>query len=242
LAFFSRQLHKAEKNYATIDRELLGIHEATLHFRYFLEGRKFTVFTDHRPIVAAIKKKSELKSGRQSRQLATISEFTTDIQHVAGKENVVADALSRSPIPYQINAIQPGPTLNAMTRTLRAIGQPSPIFSSKTSLLMEEVSLFCVMCLLAWLDPWSRNSGVGEFLIQCIHCLIQVLVPQRRSSPPNSFGMVLANRLPSGLGHAFNVNGPKYTNTPKPHSPNSSPPNVVSATFTLTWWGLFLNR
>ena len=79
LAFFSRQLNKAERNYATIDRELLGIHSAVLHFRYFLEGRDFTVYTDHKPIVAAMKKKSELKSGRQSRHLATISEFTTDI-------------------------------------------------------------------------------------------------------------------------------------------------------------------
>ena len=98
LAFFSRQLKKAEKNYSTIDRELLGIHSAILHFRYFLEGRDFTVYTDHKPLVAAMKKKSELKSGRQSRHLATISEFTTDIQHVAGKENVVADALSRAPV------------------------------------------------------------------------------------------------------------------------------------------------
>ena len=132
LAFFSRQLNKAERNYATIDRELLGIHSAILHFRYFLEGRDFTVFTDHKPIVAAIKKKSELKSGRQSRHLATISEFTTDIQHVAGKDNVVADALSRVAIntvdqqtapliedqenafpqvpcfPVPVNAIKPG--------------------------------------------------------------------------------------------------------------------------------------
>ena len=98
LAFFSRQLNKAERNYSTIDRELLGIHSAVLHFRYFLEGRDFTVYTDHKPIVAAIKKKSELKSGRQSRHLATISEFTTDIQHVSGKDNVVADALSRASI------------------------------------------------------------------------------------------------------------------------------------------------
>ena len=82
----------------TIDRELLGIHAAILHFRYFLEGREFTVYTDHKPIVAAIKKKTELKSGRQSRHLATISEFTTDIQHVTGKDNVVADALSRAPV------------------------------------------------------------------------------------------------------------------------------------------------
>ena len=116
LAFFSRQLNKAERNYATIDRELLGIHSAVLHFRYFLEGRDFTVYTDHKPIVAAMKKKSELKSGRQSRHLATISEFTTDIQHVSGKDNVVADALSRAAIS----------TVNQQTAPLFASPQLQP--------------------------------------------------------------------------------------------------------------------
>ena len=119
LAFFSRQLSKAERNYSTFDRELHGIHAAILHFRYFLEGTDFTVYTDHKPLVAAMKKKSELKSGRQSRHLATISEFTTDIQHVSGKDNVVADALSRAPIgtgdqqtaePFgSQEAVSPGP-------------------------------------------------------------------------------------------------------------------------------------
>ncbi len=51
-----------------VDRELLGVHSAILHFRYFLEGREFTMFTDHNPIVSAMKKKTELKSGRQTRQ------------------------------------------------------------------------------------------------------------------------------------------------------------------------------
>merc|ERR1712020_83105 len=51
LAFFSRQLRKSERNYATFDRELLGIYLAIKHFCYFVEGRVFTVFTDHKPIV-----------------------------------------------------------------------------------------------------------------------------------------------------------------------------------------------
>ena len=38
LSLFSRQLNKTEIGYTTIDRELLGVHSAILHFRYFLEG------------------------------------------------------------------------------------------------------------------------------------------------------------------------------------------------------------
>ena len=49
LAFFSRQLRKPETKYSAVDRELLAIHLAMRHFRYFLEGRRFAVFTDHKP-------------------------------------------------------------------------------------------------------------------------------------------------------------------------------------------------
>ena len=42
LAFFSRQLCKPKRIYATFDREFLGIHLAIKHFRYFLEGRTQT--------------------------------------------------------------------------------------------------------------------------------------------------------------------------------------------------------
>lgn len=76
LAFFSRQLRNTERKYATFDRELLSIMRAIKHFRYFIEGRKFTVFTDHMPIFAALRKTSEPTSGRQARQLAAIAEAT----------------------------------------------------------------------------------------------------------------------------------------------------------------------
>ena len=60
-----------------------------------LEGRDFFVLTDHKPLTFAFQQKLERASPRQCRQLTYISEFTTDIRHVPGKDNVVADALSR---------------------------------------------------------------------------------------------------------------------------------------------------
>lgn len=96
LAFFSRQLRDSEKKYSTFDRELLGLFLATRHFRFLLEGRRFTAFVDHKPLTFAMTKTAEPWSGRQQRQLSAISEFTTDIQHVSGKDNSVADCLSRA--------------------------------------------------------------------------------------------------------------------------------------------------
>ncbi len=95
LAFFSRQLRQAEIKYSAFDRELLALYLAIKHFRHWLEGRDFVVFTDHKPLSFVMSKISDAWSARQQRHLSYISEYTTNIQHIAGKENVVADTLSR---------------------------------------------------------------------------------------------------------------------------------------------------
>ena len=97
LAFFSKAFKPSECKYSAFDRELLAVHAAIRHFRYFLEGRSFTVFTDHKPLTTALLKSTDAHNARQSRHLAAISEYTSDIKHVDGKSNVVADALSRLP-------------------------------------------------------------------------------------------------------------------------------------------------
>jgi hypothetical protein len=62
-----------------------------------LEGRRFVVFTDHKPLVGSLDRVSEPKSDRQRRQLSAIAEFTAEIRHISGQSNVVADTLSRPP-------------------------------------------------------------------------------------------------------------------------------------------------
>lgn len=96
LAFFSRTLRDNERKYSVFDRELLALYLATRHFRFFLEGRPFTAYVDHKPLIFAMSKTSDPWSARQQRHLAAVSEFTTDVQHVSGKSNLVADCLSRA--------------------------------------------------------------------------------------------------------------------------------------------------
>lgn len=95
LGFFSIKLSSAQAKYSAYDRELLAAYKGIKYFRYHLEGRNFTLFTDHKPLVFAFKQNPEKASPRQARHLDFIGQFTTDIQHVAGNNNVVADALSR---------------------------------------------------------------------------------------------------------------------------------------------------
>lgn len=47
LAFLSKKLSQARKKYSPYDRELLAIYTAVKHFRHLLEGREFTIYTDH---------------------------------------------------------------------------------------------------------------------------------------------------------------------------------------------------
>lgn len=101
LGFFSKKFTSAEQKYSTYDRELTAIFRGIKYFKHMLEARPFTIFTDHKPICYAFKQNSDKASPRQLRQLDFIGQYTTDIQHVKGSDNVVADLLSRIESIYQ---------------------------------------------------------------------------------------------------------------------------------------------
>jgi hypothetical protein len=133
LAFFSRKLTVTETRYSTFDRELLAAFAAVRHFRFLLEGRKFRLLTDHKPLVSALARVSPPWSARQQRQLAFLSEFTSDIRHTPGHANVVADALVPSPKKPPPHSMPPLPHRRyrqqiSVTRRSRPplISQPSP--------------------------------------------------------------------------------------------------------------------
>ena len=95
LAFFSARLKGKQRDWPPFDRELLAAWRSIRHFRHLVEGRHFTLYTDHQSLIPALSKKAEPHTARQTYQLSGIAEFTTDIRYLRGKANVVADALSR---------------------------------------------------------------------------------------------------------------------------------------------------
>ena len=50
------------------------------HFDYLVEGRTFTLWSDHKPLVAAFCSKSDQLISRRAWQLSFISEFTSDVR------------------------------------------------------------------------------------------------------------------------------------------------------------------
>ena len=141
ISFFSRALQPAQTRYSTFDRELLAIYLAIRHFRYFLEGRNFYVLTDHKPLVYALSARSDRYSPRQVRHLDLIAQFTTDIRHVHGSNNTVADALSR----LNISALHTGDSTTVVDFGAMAAAQhddPDLVrLQHDSSLKLEQVPL-----------------------------------------------------------------------------------------------------
>jgi transposase InsO family protein len=96
VAFWSRKLIDAERNYETHDQELLAIVSAFRHWRHYLEGsaHPIEVITDHRNLQGFAKMKQ--LNGRQARWAMILSAYDFVISHRAGKLNP-ADAPSRRP-------------------------------------------------------------------------------------------------------------------------------------------------
>jgi len=59
LAFLSKKLKLVQQKYSPYDRELLAIYVAVKHFRHMLEGRRFAVYTDHKPLIYAFNKNQD---------------------------------------------------------------------------------------------------------------------------------------------------------------------------------------
>ena len=101
VAFASRTFLDREKNYSVIDKEALAIIFGVTKFYQYVYGRKFTLRTDHKPlehILGANQEISKMAANRLQRWAITLSAYQYDLQYVKGKENLLADPLSRLPL------------------------------------------------------------------------------------------------------------------------------------------------
>ncbi|XP_075157777.1 uncharacterized protein LOC142231040 [Haematobia irritans] len=95
LSFYSKKLSDTQKKYSTYDRELLAAYSVVKYYRHMLEGRQFIIFTDHKTLTFAFRQNLDKATPRQFRHLDYLAQFSTDIRHISGSENIVADALLR---------------------------------------------------------------------------------------------------------------------------------------------------
>ncbi|MCO5762878.1 MAG: reverse transcriptase domain-containing protein, partial [Chromatiaceae bacterium] len=95
LEYASKILQPAETRYSNTERELLAIKWAvTEKFRPYLEGRHFTVATDHQALLRELKLKDPSRRVVYFQSLLASYQYT--LRHIKGSTNRVADALSRA--------------------------------------------------------------------------------------------------------------------------------------------------
>ncbi|ROT75265.1 putative enzymatic polyprotein [Penaeus vannamei] len=106
IAFASRKLNKAERNYSVTDLEALAVVWSLKHFREIILGYDIHVLTDHRPLKYILTDSRHAK-GRQARWIDTLLEFNPKIDYTPGSTNKVADALSRNVSVNHLSVLSP---------------------------------------------------------------------------------------------------------------------------------------
>jgi hypothetical protein len=109
------------------DRKLLAIYKDLQHLHHMLEVCHFIIFTGHKLITCAFQQKHDTCSLQQFNHLDFVAHFTTDIRHISGQSNVVANALSHI---ESVTVPSPYDTLvhcnTATTSSKHSWGQPPP--------------------------------------------------------------------------------------------------------------------
>ena len=106
IAFPLRALNEHEKRFSQIDKEALAIMFGLRRFHLYLYGRHFTILTDHKPLERIFGPKTAIPSlaaMRLQRWAIVLLAFDYDIRFVPSKQNAVADALSRLPLPSTLS-------------------------------------------------------------------------------------------------------------------------------------------
>jgi hypothetical protein len=94
VCYESQKLNEHEVNYVTHDLELVTIVHSLKMWRHYLLGKKFVLMTNQCGLRYLFDQPK--LNARQARWMALLSEFDFEIKHIKGRENKVADALSKS--------------------------------------------------------------------------------------------------------------------------------------------------
>jgi hypothetical protein len=91
IAFLSKTLNKTQLKWSTYEKEAYAIYHSLMKWEHHLRDVHFTLQTDHKNLTYL---NTEVKQKVQRWKLI-IQEYDFDVEHIAGKDNVVADGLSR---------------------------------------------------------------------------------------------------------------------------------------------------
>ena len=142
IAYAGTSFNDAQKRYSATDRELAAIRFAVNHFKSYLYGRSFVVRTDHEPLLYLYHMKRF--DDRLHRTMEDLNIGHYEFEYVPGKNNVVADALSRANYPWKVPGEDDARVVVDATSTLesyeahKVAGGASSLFDAVVHLLPQE--------------------------------------------------------------------------------------------------------
>lgn len=159
VAFKSRLLTPAESNYAPTEGECLALVWAVQKFRVFLDGRHFTIYTDHQALQWLDTKRHQ--NSKLERWALRLQEYDFTVKYKKGEENLVADCLSRCA------------TISAIF-----VLAVSPVWPQTAKKQKELDDVPCVICG----DPHGDdNIVICDGCRRCFH--LRCLLPPRSTVP-----------------------------------------------------------
>ncbi len=166
IAFLSKKMTPAERNYPVHEQELLAILNALKAWRHYLGGRPFTVLTDHQSLQYV--ETSAMATPRQVRWAAWLAEFDFKVRYAPGRANVAADALSRGGAggpPAEVDSEQEARTAAGavmMVGALRRGGTAATQAASAAAAKSEPKLLLAAIGELAPLPVRIRDAARGD--------------------------------------------------------------------------------
>ena len=175
--YVSRALTETEQRYSNIEWELLAIVFALERLNHYTFGRTITVQSDHQPLQSIWKKSIVSASPRLQRLLLRLAHYNLNIELLRGKENVIADMLSRvcplqSTNPKSIDSnidvvpvhhiMQSVPVSKTWLQELRLATQSDPMLSSLAKTVHEGWPQSRKDCPEQLLDFWSFRQEISE--------------------------------------------------------------------------------
>ena len=104
IAFVSRSLSPAERNYSQLDKEVLSLVFGVTKFHQYIYGIRFVLITDHRPLIGLFNEQRPIPHQALSQLQCwalTLASYDYIIRYRSGEANGNCDALSRLPLPAQ---------------------------------------------------------------------------------------------------------------------------------------------
>ena len=162
IQFYAKALNKGQINYPATKRELLAIVQALKAFRYYLYGRHFDLYTDHKALTYLFTSKDP--SYMMLNWMEQLLEFNFTVHHRPGNEMILPDALSRLFFQFR--------------KTLKK-GNESSQESLDCSINQVMVQTRCSVCK----QRVARKCTTGLCNLHCTGCPIHPKVVAETSEP-----------------------------------------------------------